>query len=151
MSESGDALDTLGLSPEIKRCLRDIREHLEDTYRASIERLTAQTTELRVKLVELTTTLESERNLVAQLAEEGQGLAAERDVLCQRVAVLERRGAGTVIAKARAVRDENVKWDEAEEGDCFGNNMPNELVEACIDLCVAVDELDAHERKASGQ
>lgn len=56
-----------------------------------------------------------------------------------------------VLAKARVVRDENVKWDEAEEGDCFGNNMPNELVEACIDLCVAVDELDAYERKAGGQ
>ena len=55
-----------------------------------------------------------------------------------------------VIAKARIVRDENVAWDEAEEGDCFGANMPDELVRACIELCVAVDELDAHERKAGG-
>lgn len=47
------ALDAMGLSPAVKQALRDIRTHLEDMYRASIDKLTTQ--------------LESERKRVAEL------------------------------------------------------------------------------------
>lgn len=56
----------------------------------------AEANELRAKLVELTAALESERRLVAELTEEGQGLAAERDALRKRVAELEQRAADDV-------------------------------------------------------
>lgn len=55
-----------------------------------------------------------------------------------------------VIATAKVVRDQNVKWEEDMDGDCARENLPDELVEACIELCAAYDNLEAHERKASG-
>jgi len=50
VSDFDDALDTLGLSPPVKQCLRDIHEHLENNYRASIDRLTNETNKLCTEL-----------------------------------------------------------------------------------------------------
>lgn len=69
----------------IRLCRRVARwKHVAAEYKRRLE-ATA------VKHNSMVDELQSERRLVADLAEEGQGLAAERDALRQRVAVLEQR------------------------------------------------------------